>query len=115
MSLSELLTGARPPIRGTTAVSLDDYVTEILTGRFPALRGLSERALRLQLLFESLVAQSLRVYAQTAEATIGHLRTQGGQHEVDFVITGRGGKCVAVDAYRRADGVGVVPAALLGA
>lgn len=286
VSLAELLAGGRPPVQGSTAVSLDDYVNEILTGGFPALRGLGERALRLQLdsylarvvdhdfpdlghpvrrpdalrrwmaayaaassttasydtirdaatggegdkpaktttgpyrdilerlwlvdpvpawsptrnhlnrlgaapkhqladpalaarlldvgaddllagrdvgpsvprdgtllgaLFESLVAQSLRVYAQAAEAKVGHLRTQGGKHEVDFVVTGRRGRSVAVeaklaavvndhdvrhlhwlkgqlgaelvdtiivttgrDAYRRADGVAVVPAALLG-
>ncbi|MCD4527113.1 ATP-binding protein [Nocardioides sp. cx-173] len=286
VSLAALLGGTRPAIEGATTTSLEDYVVEILSGGFPALRGLGERALRLQLdsylarvvdhdfpdlgrpvrrpdalrrwmaayaaassstasydtirdaatggegdkpaktttgpyrdtlerlwlvdpvpawtpsrnhlkrlgsapkhqladpalaarlldvaaedllegrdvgpsmprdgnllgaLFESLVAQSLRVYAQAAEANVGHLRTQGGIHEVDFVVTGRGRKCVAVevklsavvddddvrhlhwlkgrlgeelvdsvivttgrDAYRRADGVAVVPAALLG-
>lgn len=102
-------------------------------------------------LFESLVALDLRVYAQAAEAAVGHLRTSDGTHEVDFVVTGRGRRTVAVEvklsadvqdadvrhllwlrdrmgedlvdavvlttgrhAYRRRDGVAVVPAALLG-
>jgi predicted AAA+ superfamily ATPase len=39
-------------------------------------------------LFESLVALNLRVYAQSAEADVSHLRTQRGEHEVDFIITG---------------------------
>ncbi|KGM14423.1 ATP-binding protein [Cellulomonas bogoriensis] len=102
-------------------------------------------------LFESLVALDLRVYAQAAEATVGHLRTGDGAHEVDFIVTGRGRRSVAFevklaadvqdadvrhllwlrdrmggdlvdavvvttgrDAYRRRDGVAVVPAALLG-
>ena len=101
-------------------------------------------------LFESLVALSVRVYAQPSEATVGHLRTKSGEHEVNLIV-GRAGRAVAIevklaqtvadadvrhlrwlagqmgdelrdaiivttgaDAYRRADGVGVVPAALLG-
>lgn len=39
-------------------------------------------------LFESLVALNLRVYAQAAEADVRHLRTQRGEHEVAFVISG---------------------------
>lgn len=102
-------------------------------------------------LFESLVALNLRVYAQAAEATVGHLRTKSGDREVDFVIQGRGGRTVAVEvklatavdgrdvrhllwlkerlgpdltdmvivttgteAYRRPDGIAVVPLALFG-
>ncbi len=37
-------------------------------------------------LFESLVTQSVRVYAQAAEAAVHHLRTANGRHEVDLVI-----------------------------
>ena len=286
VSLADLLAGTRDEIGGRTSVGLDDYVTEILTGGFPAFRGLPERALRVQLdgylarvidrdfpeqgmtlrrpdtlrgwmrayaaatatsasfevirdaatpgvgnkpsktttqpwrdiltrlwlldpvpawlptnnrlkelgaaekhhltdpalaarllnitaakllagesgyaafprsgtllgaLFESLVALDLRVYAQAAEAEVRHLRTYGGEHEVDFIITGADGGIVAIEvklsatvddrdlrhlkwlrqhigdeltdavlittggqAYRRADGVAVVPAALLG-
>lgn len=286
VSLGELLTGARPDISGTTPVALDNYVTEILAGGFPGMRGLSERQLRtgldgyldrvidrdfaeqgmtlrrpdtlrawmrayaaatsttasfeairdaatpgagnkpsvtttlpwrdiltrlwildpvpawlpsnnrfrelavsdkhhlvdpalaarlLQLtprrllgggrtepamsrgetllgaLFESLIALNLRVYAQSAEANVRHLRSQRGEREIDFIIVGPDGGVVAVEvklsasvntddtkhlvwlkdrlgdqlldavvvttgpeAYRREDGIAVVPAALLG-
>lgn len=102
-------------------------------------------------LFESLVTLSVRVYAQAAEASVGHLRTRGGRREVDLVVERDDGKVVAIevkmgttprgsdvrhlawlaselgddlldavvvtagrDAYRRPDGIAVVPAALLG-
>ncbi|MHB1740555.1 MAG: ATP-binding protein, partial [Actinomycetes bacterium] len=102
-------------------------------------------------LFESLAALSLRVFAQAAEASVGHMRREGGDHEVDFVVAGRHRRHVALDAklaevvddhdvrhllwlrdrlgpdltdmvilttghdaYRRQDGVAVVPLALLG-
>lgn len=102
-------------------------------------------------LFESLVTMCVRVYAQSAEARIGHLRTHSGDREVDLIVEGQNGKVVAIEvklkrtirdddvrslhwlaaeigdelldsivvstgeeAYRRADGIGVVPAALLG-
>lgn len=103
-------------------------------------------------LFESLLTQSLRVYAQAAEATVGHLRGRGGNHEIDLVVERADGRVLAIEvklgrsvtdedvrhlrwlrerlgdrvldrvvvtagqhAYRRPDGVAVVPAALLGA
>lgn len=102
-------------------------------------------------LFESLVTLSVRVYAQAAEARVGHLRTRGGRHDVDVIVERADGKVVAfevklastvddgdlkhlkwlagelgedlldsvvivtgTDAYRRKDGIAVVPAALLG-
>ena len=102
-------------------------------------------------LFESLAALSLRVYAQHSEASVGHVRTWGGEREIDYVVTGRGGRVVAIEvklaqtiddrdvrhlhwlkteigdeladaavlttggeAYRRPDGIAVVPLALLG-
>ena len=102
-------------------------------------------------LFESLVALSVRTYAQAAGARVSHLRTQGGQHEVDLIIERADGAIVALEvkltssiedrdirhltwlrgrvgarlldaavittgpqAYRRPDGTGVIPAALLG-
>jgi predicted AAA+ superfamily ATPase len=101
-------------------------------------------------LFESLVTQSVRIYAQQAEARVGHLRTRSGEHEIDLIVE-RGQSTVAIevklggvvadrdvrhllwlreklgdeladavvvttgrDAYRRKDGIAVVPAALLG-
>lgn len=102
-------------------------------------------------LFESLVTLSARVYAQSAEAKIGHLRTFSGDREIDLIVERQDGRVVAIEvklvrtirdrdlrhlhwlsekigaelldaivvttgeeAYRRADGIGVVPAALLG-
>ena len=101
--------------------------------------------------FESLVALSLRTYAQAAEATVHHLRTLDGRREVDFIVQRGDQRVVALevklaplvrdadvehlrwlqfqlgdglldaavitsgrDAYRRSDGIAVIPAALLG-
>lgn len=102
-------------------------------------------------LFESLVTQSVRVYAGAAHARIGHLRTKDGGREIDLIVEGEGLRVVAIEvklaptvddkdvrhlnwlkerlgdrlvdrvvvntgefAYRRKDGVAVVPLALLG-
>ena len=103
-------------------------------------------------LFESLVTLSVRTCAQANEARVGHLRTRGGEHEVDLIVERRDGRVVALEvklsatvddgdtrhlawlaerlgpdlldaavittgheAYRRADGIGVIPAGLLTA
>lgn len=102
-------------------------------------------------LFESLVTQSTRVYAQHCEARLHHLRTHRGEREVDLIAVRHDGRAVALEvklspmvddgdvrhlhwlhdklgedladmavittgpeAYRRRDGVAVIPAALLG-
>lgn len=102
-------------------------------------------------LFESLATLCLRVPAQAAEASVGHLRTRNGDHEVDLVLVRDDGRVVAVEvklsgtvsdhdtrhlrwladrlgerlldavvvttgpqAYRRPDGIGVVPLGLIG-
>lgn len=102
-------------------------------------------------LFESLVTLCVRVYAQGAEANVGHLRTKGGRHEVDLIVERADHRVLAIEvklsrtisddhvkhlhwlqkqigddlldaivintgpqAYRRKDGIAVVPAALLG-
>jgi hypothetical protein len=102
-------------------------------------------------LFESLVTLGLRVFAQAAEASVGHLRTHRGHHEIDVVVERPDHRVVAIEvklgpvvhdddvrhlhwlrttigddlldavvvttgpyAYRRPDGIAVVPAALLG-
>ncbi|MDR0285142.1 MAG: DUF4143 domain-containing protein [Propionibacteriaceae bacterium] len=102
-------------------------------------------------LFESLAVQTLRCLAQTAGAKVSHLRTQGGDHEVDIIVQRPDLKILAFEvklgstvrpsdvtqltwlrdqlpdlvvdtvllntgpeAYRRRDGVAVVPLALLG-
>lgn len=103
-------------------------------------------------LFESLATMSVRVFAQHNEATVSHLRTYGGEREVDLIVETGSGDVVAIEvklsatiddadvrhlhwledqigdrlidkvvlgtgprAYRRPDGVAVVPLALLGA
>lgn len=48
-------------------------------------------------LFESLAALELRVFAQRAEAKVFHLRTKGGEHEVDFIIERPDRRIVAVE------------------
>ncbi len=102
-------------------------------------------------LFESLVTQSVRVYAQSAEADVGHLRTKNGRHEIDLVVERSDKRVLAIEvklartigdddvkhlrwlqgkigddlldavvvttgpyAFRRNDGIAVVPADLLG-
>lgn len=102
-------------------------------------------------LFESLVTQSLRVYADAAEGRIAHIRTRGGRHESDLIVERGDSRIVALEvklsrsvddgdvqhllwlqdqigddlldavvvttgprAYRRKDGIAVIPAALLG-
>lgn len=101
--------------------------------------------------FESLITLSVRVYAQAAEATVGHMRTAKGAQEVDLIVERADKRVVAIEvklgntigdkdvrhllwlrdrlgdelldavvvstgpqAYRRKDGIAVVPAALLG-
>lgn len=102
-------------------------------------------------LFESLVTQSVRVYAGAADARIAHMRTQSTRHEIDLIVERADHAVVAIEvklaqsvgdadvkhlhwlaervgdrvidrvvvntgrfAYRRDDGVAVVPLALLG-
>lgn len=103
-------------------------------------------------LFESLVTLSVRVYGQANEARVSHLRTRGGEHEIDLIVERDDGRVVALEvkltalvggedlrhlrwlaerigpdlldaavittgteAYRRPDGIAVIPAALLTA
>lgn len=101
-------------------------------------------------LFESLATLSVRVFAQRAAARTAHLRSWGGEREIDLIVE-RGQSIVAIEvklgalvddgdvrhllwlreklgdeladaavlttgreAYRRKDGIAVVPLALLG-
>jgi len=103
-------------------------------------------------LFENLVALTIHVHAQSGGARVAHLRTKGGEHEVDFIVERDDGKVMAAEAklskvpsdrdavhlawlasqiggalvdavivtagthaYRRPDGIAVVPLGLLGA
>lgn len=102
-------------------------------------------------LFESLVTLDVRVFAQASEASVSHLRTKGGEREVDLIVARDDHRVVGIEtklarridddgvrhlrwlgdqlgdelldaviittgpeAYRRPDGVAVVPLALLG-
>lgn len=102
-------------------------------------------------LFESLVALSVRTYAQANECHVHHLRTKDNRREIDLIIESWGKRVVAFEvklgatadeasvahllwlkerlgedlldaavittgeyAYRRRDGIAVIPAALLG-
>ncbi len=101
-------------------------------------------------LFESLVALSVRTYAQRCNVEVSHLRIDNGRHEVDFILdTGDGIVALEVklsadiddhdvrhirwlkaklggqlldaavvttgpEAYRRADGIAIIPLGLLG-
>jgi uncharacterized protein len=49
-------------------------------------------------LFESLVTQSVRVYADAANGRVGHLRTKNGDHEVDLIVEGENRSCIAIEA-----------------
>jgi len=48
-------------------------------------------------LFESLVAQSVRVFAQSARGKVFHLRTQGGEHEIDLIVERPDHKVLAIE------------------
>ena len=48
-------------------------------------------------LFESLVTQSIRVYAAQSEASVGHLRTAGGRQEIDLIVERADGGIVAIE------------------
>ncbi len=129
---------------------LDLTSDALLSGTTPGVR-VSYGTTMLGQLFEALVALCMHVYAQDNEARVQHMRTRNGDHEVDFIITGPGGRIVAIEtklaatvdeqdvahlrwlkakvgdlladavvittgryAYRRPDGIAVVPAVLLG-
>ena len=124
---------------------------DLLAGRAGAVE-LPRDGTFLGALFESLAVLSVRVFAQAAEAAVGHLRVEDGRHEVDLIVERDDGGIVAIEvklsanvvdvdvrhllwlrskvgeqlvdsvvlctgpqAYRRKDGIAVVPLALLGA
>lgn len=49
-------------------------------------------------LFESLASLSVRVFAEAAGATVSHLRTKGGEREVDFIVETTNRRVVALEA-----------------
>src|SRR5665648_724654 len=66
------------------AALLGASVRDLLTGR-PVGLAVPRDGHLLGALFESLVALSLRVFAQAAGAEVHHLRTKNTAHEVDFI------------------------------
>jgi predicted AAA+ superfamily ATPase len=48
-------------------------------------------------LFESLVTLSMRVYAQAAQASVSHMRTYAGEHEIDLIVQRRDGRVLAIE------------------
>jgi uncharacterized protein len=121
----------------------------LLTGNEDQIPVISDGAL-LGNLFESLVALSVRTYAQRCNVEVSHLRIDNGRHEVDFILdTGDGILALEVklaadiddhdirhlrwlkqelgdqlldaavittgpEAYRRPDGIAIIPLGLLG-
>ncbi len=135
------------PALATTLLGLTSQ--QLLAGDQPVIAIPRDGAF-LGALFESLVTQSVRVYAQAAQASVGHLRTYSGEREIDLIVERGDGRVVAMEvklhpvasdrdvrhlnwlrqqigadlldavvvttgteAYRRPDGIAVVPAALL--
>jgi predicted AAA+ superfamily ATPase len=123
----------------------------LLRGEGVRVRARDETGTWLGALFESLVVQSVRIYAEAAGASVGHLRTKSTEREVDLIVERADRSLVAIEiklsasvddrdvrhlvwlrgqlpdrvvdtvvintgehAYRRADGVAVIPLALLG-
>ena len=48
-------------------------------------------------LFESLVTQSARIYAEASDARVGHLRTRNTSHEIDLIVEGSDRRIVAIE------------------
>ncbi|GAA2097586.1 MULTISPECIES: DUF4143 domain-containing protein [Brevibacterium] len=48
-------------------------------------------------LFESLVTLTVRVIAEAHGATVGHLRSQDGQQEIDLIVEGDEGQVIAIE------------------
>lgn len=136
------------PALATTLLGLTSQ--RLLAGDEPAV-AVPRDGTFLGALFESLVTQSVRVYAQAADASVGHLRAYAGEREIDLIVDRGDGRVIAMEvklrpvatdkdvthlkwlreqmgadlldavvittgreAYRRPDGIAVVPAALLG-
>ncbi|MHB1212003.1 MAG: ATP-binding protein [Candidatus Nanopelagicales bacterium] len=123
----------------------------LLRGEGVRVRARGDTGTWLGALFESLVVQSMRTYADAVQATVGHLRTKSTEREIDLIVERADRSIVAIEiklsatvddkdvrhltwireqlpdrvvdtvvintgehAYRRSDGVAVIPLALLG-
>ncbi len=69
--------------------------TGLITGKGERIPGVA--GTWLGALFESLVAQSVRVYAQAAGAHVSHLRTRSTDHEVDLIVENPDHSVVAIE------------------
>lgn len=135
---------------GLAARVLGCTISSLLAGEEPVSYKMRDGKL-LGHLFESLVAQNIRAFAQVAEAKVRHLRQHSGRREIDIIVERQDQRILAIEvklnaeitskdvknlvwlkerlgdevvdtvvvnsgqhAYRREDGVAVVPAALLG-
>jgi len=74
-------------------------VEALLEGRpsVPAIPAVPRGGTLFGALFESLVTLCVRVYAQAAEASVLHLRTKGGEHEVDLIVERDDQRVVAIE------------------
>jgi predicted AAA+ superfamily ATPase len=86
------------PALATTLLGLDSR--RLLAGDEPGI-VLPRDGTFLGALFESLVTQSVRVYAQSAEARVGHLRTFAGEREIDLIVERGDGRVVAIEVKLR--------------
>lgn len=123
----------------------------LLRGEGVRVRARSDTGTWLDALFESLAVQSVRTYADAANVTVGHLRTNSAEREIALIVERADRSIVAIGiklsatvdgndvrhlawlrgqlpdrvvdavliitgehAYRRSNGVAVVPLALLG-
>ena len=108
VSLHDLLAGGGSAIEGKTDVTLADYVHEIVDSGFPGIRRRSGRARRLHA--SAPLSNALASRPSMRAEHLLWLRDQIGDDLIDAVVINTGPQ-----AYRRQDGVAVVPAALLGA
>ena len=53
-------------------------------------------------LFESLVTLRVRTFARASEASVRHLRTQRGEHEVDLIVERDDGRVLAIEVKLKA-------------
>jgi predicted AAA+ superfamily ATPase len=86
------------PALATTLLGLDRG--RLLAGEEPGI-ALPRDGTFLGALFESLVTQSVRVYAQSAEARVGHLRTFAGEREIDVIVERGDGRVLAMEVKLR--------------
>ena len=75
---------------------LDAGAEELLAGRPTTGLDVPRTGPLLGALFESLVTLDVRVYAQAAEARVGHLRTWNDDREIDLIVQ-RGRRLLAIE------------------